>query len=277
MTGSDYHIVKNDNGSCSVGCRQTGEVMHPLIGPEAEARRLYVEGLNLPDRVRDQSFCIWDVGMGAAANVLVAVQALAEVPTRLRIESFDRTSAALCFARAHPDKFGFVDGFEHEAGELIESGRVEFQRGRAVVDWVFREGDFLEQSRDCPPPAAVFFDPWSPLRNSGMWTLSVFEHLYSCLDEDQPCTLATYSRATCVRSALLLGGFFVGKGPGAGAKEESTVAAADPAMLDAPLPRSWLDKAARSHSGRPLYSSAFTQEPLPGEMMEQLRVHPQFR
>jgi len=276
MSDSDYHIVRNANGSASLGCRATGEVMHPLIGPEAEARRLYVDGLKLRERAAAGRLRIWDVGMGAAANALVALEALGDVECRLEIISFDRTDAALRFARAHPEDFGFVARQAEAVEQLLERGEAEFETGRASVKWTFHQGDFLESAADCPAPEAVFFDPWSPLRNSGMWTLGVFGLLHSRTEAGRPCALATYSRATCVRAALLLAGFYVGRGPGAGAKEESTVAATDPRLLDAPLPASWLDKAARSHSAKPLYSDAFTQEPLTPGMLEQLRAHPQF-
>jgi queuine tRNA-ribosyltransferase len=277
MSGSDYHVVRHGNGSCSVGCRRTGEVMHPVIGPEAEAQGLYVDGLNLRARAHNQRFCIWDVGMGAAANASVALKALREVPSELRIISFDVTSEALRFALRHAGDFSYLTGLLPWIEELLDQRTVSFEIGRAKVSWEFREGDFVECSGDCAPPNAIFFDPWSPLKNSGMWTLRVFERLQAGTNSEIPCSLATYSRATCIRSALLLAGFFVGIGTRVGAKEESTIAANDPALLKSPLPPTWLDRARRSHSGRPLYSDHFTQEPLSDRMMEQLRAHTQFR
>ena len=96
MSVGDYYLVEHENGSASVGCRKTGEVMHPVVGPSIEAQSLYVEGLDLRKRFAEQqSLCIWDVGMGAAANALTAAQSLRDLDGELKIISFDRTAAHL--------------------------------------------------------------------------------------------------------------------------------------------------------------------------------------
>ena len=45
-----------------------------------------------------------------------------------------------------------------------------------------------------------------------MWSQPLFAELYRLLDPARPCALATYSRSTMLRVALLLAGFFVGTG-----------------------------------------------------------------
>lgn len=277
MSVGDYYLVVHENGSTSVGCRQVGEVMHPIVGPSVEAHELYVAGLKLRERFAERrSLCIWDIGMGAAANALTAAQALRDLPGKLQIISFDRTASALAFARANAAKFGYLKDCIQSLDALLLDGRTELELDGLLVEWTYREGEFLDQlTGEWPEPEVIFFDAWSPLKNPGMWTLEVFAELHRQLK--RPCSLATYSRATCVRSALLLAGFYVGQGLGVGAKEESTIAATELELLDSPLPASWLARAERSHSGRPLLADRFEQVPLPAEMLEQLRNHPQFR
>lgn len=282
MSAGDYHVVRQANGSCSVGCRETGEVMHPHIGPEIEAQSLYVEGLDLVERAKSMAeFRIWDIGMGAGANVLTAMKALIGTVARLRIVSFDHTAEALRFAAERPDDFGYLMDFETETKTLLDRGEVKFTRGDTLVEWRFLEGDFLGELRNredaIMAPDAILFDAWSPMRNSGMWTEEVFRSIHSSLDPARPCSLATYSRATCIRAALLLVGFYVGRGRAIGAKEQSTVAANNLSLLKDPLVASWLEKAARSHSGHPLKSDKFTQEPLTEAQLDELRQHPQFK
>src|ERR1700733_13682926 len=95
-----YKIVKLANGVHSVHSLAERETFHPVIGPVAEAEALYVKQLRLPERLAAHSgeFVIWDVGLGAAANVLTVLRATRAASCPLRIISFDHTLAPLQFA-----------------------------------------------------------------------------------------------------------------------------------------------------------------------------------
>ena len=128
-----------------------------------------------------------------------------------------------------------------------------------------------------PPPHAILFDPFSPKKNPAMWTVPLFAGLLRRLDPQRPCALATYTRSTMARVTMLLGGFFVGVGHPSGLKEETTMAANRPDLLDEPLDRRWLERAKSSHSAEPLSGPVYRQAPLSPETWERLRQHPQFR
>ena len=121
------------------------------------------------------------------------------------------------------------------------------------------------------------FDPHSPKKNPAMWTVPMFTSLFQQLDPERPCALATFTRSTMARSALLLAGFFVGVGHPSGLKEETTVAANRTDLLDEPLDRRWLERAKRSDSAEPLRSPAYRRSPLLPATCDQLQQHPQFR
>jgi len=72
-----YRIAKLANGVASVHSLEHKETFHPVVGPVAEAEALYVRQLRLPERMgeSDGEFVIWDVGLGAAANVLTVLRA----------------------------------------------------------------------------------------------------------------------------------------------------------------------------------------------------------
>src|SRR3984893_3902511 len=95
-----YKIVKLANGVHSVHSLAERETFHPVIGPVAEAEALYVKQLRLPERMAEHAgeFIIWDVGLGAAANVLTVLRATRDLPCPLRIVSFDHTLEPLRFA-----------------------------------------------------------------------------------------------------------------------------------------------------------------------------------
>jgi len=260
-------------------------------------------------------FVIWDVGLGAAANALTAIRlirgSLHGKPAQLRLVSFDHTSAASAFALEHGAELGYVAGYEFALAELIKNHSAKFSDESLQVEWTLELGDFpawlksragvspAQQTFHCeqeiaeaasllpgagrrdacptlPPPHAILFDPFSPKKNPAMWTVPLFADLFRRLDPQRPCALANYTRSTMARVTMLLGGFFVGVGHPSGLKEETTVAANRPELLDEPLDRSWLARAKSSHGAEPLNGLVYRQAPLSPETWERLRQHPQF-
>jgi len=116
-----------------------------------------------------------------------------------------------------------------------------------------------EEPELLPAPHAMLFDPFSPAKNPAMWTAAVVHEPLRLLDPARPCALATYSRSTMTRVALLLAGFYVGAGHATGEKEETTIAANTPELIDEPLDRAWLERARRSHSAEPLWEPVYRQ------------------
>jgi tRNA U34 5-methylaminomethyl-2-thiouridine-forming methyltransferase MnmC len=281
-----YCLVQLRNGVCSVRSLADDETFHPGIGPALEAESLYARQLRLAERAReiDGEFVIWDVGLGAAANAVTAIRVIrdsaSEKARTLRIISFDRTTAAAAFALQHAAELGYLDGFTDALAGLVHERSANFSHGHLHVQWSLETGDFPERLNDdprLPPPHAILFDPHSPKRNPEMWTAELFADLFHALNPEQPCALATFSRSTLVRTAMLLGGFFVGVGRPSGLKEDTTVAANTLSLLDEPLDQRWLESAARSDSAEPLHGRKYVQRPLHAETLRQLRNHPQFQ
>jgi hypothetical protein len=97
------------------------------------------------------------------------------------------------------------------------------------------------------------------------------------LDPERPCALATYSRATLLRTTLLRAGFVVGAGEATGEMEETTLASNTPSLIPRPLGPDWLGRALRSTSAEPLESAVYRQAPLSEATRAALVDHPQFR
>jgi tRNA U34 5-methylaminomethyl-2-thiouridine-forming methyltransferase MnmC len=276
---ANYELVRLANGAFSVRSMAENETFHPVIGPAAEAEALYVNQLKLRKRFQSHAgeFVVWDVGLGAAANVLAVLRASADLHGSLRVLSFDRTIEPLRFALQHSEKLGYFGGYENVVAEFIQTGRASFAR----VRWELRAGDFPTLMRDAsqalPPPHAILFDAFSPARNPAMWTASLFSDLFRRLDPHRSCAMPTYSRSTMLRVSLLLAGFFVGVGHATGEKEETTIAANAPELLDDPLPKAWLQRVRKSRSAEPLREPVYRQTPLSPGSWEKLLQHPQFR
>jgi len=133
-----------------------------------------------------------------------------------------------------------------------------------------------EEPEFLPAPHAILFDPFSPAKNPALWTLPLFTNLFGLLDPARACVLATYSRSTMTRVALLLAGFYVGAGHATGEKEETTIAANTLGLIGEPLDRRWLERARRSHSAEPLCEPIYRQARLAPARWEELKAHPQF-
>jgi len=266
-----YEIVKLRTGAFSVRSLHFGETMHPAIGPMAEAEALYVQQLEIPQRAANHkgAFVVWDIGLGAAANAVAVINSIPGHP--LLLLSFDSTTAPLQFAAGHTEELAYLKPFRPEIESLLSHGKAQFGR----VTWQLHLGNFPELlGRELPPPDAILFDPFSPAKNPEMWTAGVFERIFRLLVG--PCALANFSQSTMFRVALLLAGFYVGRGEAIARKEETTIAANNISLIRNPLDARWLERVQRSHSAEPLWTAAYRKARITPSTLAKLRAHPQF-
>ncbi|RYZ94773.1 MAG: tRNA guanosine(34) transglycosylase Tgt, partial [Proteobacteria bacterium] len=67
----DYEVHRSSAGFHNIRQKSSGEIMHSVIPPEEEAFALYVNQSRFLERIaKEEEVVIWDVGMGAAANVM---------------------------------------------------------------------------------------------------------------------------------------------------------------------------------------------------------------
>ena len=268
-----YQLVQLRNGTFSLRSVEHDEIMHPAIGPVAEAEVLYVQQLRIGERVEKHNgpFVIWDVGLGAAANAIAVLRAIAPLKPSLTLLSFDSTIEPLRFALQHVEKLSYLKPYFTHLESLMTHGEVTFDR----VNWQLHLGNFPDLITTVrPAPDAILFDPFSPAKNPEMWTAPLFERMFQRLD--RPCALANFSRSTIFRVSLLLAGFYVGRGKPIALKEETTIAANTPSLITNPLDSRWLDRAQRSHSAEPLWTAVYRKAPLTAATLARLRAHPQF-
>ena len=278
-----YRIVKLASSVHSVHSLAHDETFHPVIGPVAEAEALYVRQLKLRERLQNHSgeFVIWDVGLGAAANPITVLKAVRDLPTRIRILSFDHTVEPLQFALEHADSLGYLGGYEERLQSLLTVSEAKFRDHQAEIQWTLHVADFptlvqSEAAQSWAKPHAILFDAYSPAKNPAMWTQPLFARIYELLDPACPCAMPTYSRSTMLRVSLLLAGFFVGAGHATGEKEETTIAANTLDLVDDPLDRNWLKRARNSTSAEPLWDPTYRQIRLSPATLARLEAHPQF-
>ena len=200
---------------------ESGEVMHSVSAPDAEARRLYVEGPKISERASESGppLVVWDVGLGAGTNAIEIVRAWEAVggERALLLYSFERDLDALRLACAN-----------HEAFPRLRHGGPAgiLERGgwsRGSIRWELLHGDFRERLADAAAPDLVIYDPFPTRVDGPLWSTAMFRRIREVCGE-RSTSLHTYSRATGVRAALLDAGWFVGPGPATGPKSETTIA-----------------------------------------------------
>jgi queuine tRNA-ribosyltransferase len=239
-----------------------------------EARKLYVEQSRLAARVQSESLVVWDVGLGAAANAMAAIECYEESPAArpLRIVSFENDLDSLRLALANPKNFPYlrVDA----ANGIVTDG----EWSRRGLRWSLLLGDFLEKMNQAPPPDLIFYDMFSTKTSAELWTAGTFRRIFDAC-AGHAAELFTYTCSTANRAALLAAGFFVATGRNAGEKVETTIALT-PAALGCGreprrdlLSRDWLARWERS-------AAKFPSDIAPNERSafeKIIRDHEQFR
>ncbi len=262
----DFELVTLGSGARAVRHGGHGEVMHPGVGPEEEAARLYLrQPLSLGLEAKEGPLKVLDVGLGAAANAAAWLNWAAKSARGLELVSLEKDRAPLKLALGDPEGFAFLGPWADAAEALLEHGR--WEQGR--IRWTLLEGD----ARQTLASAGAGFDlvmqdPFSPESEPELWTPAWFRQLREACAPT--AWLATYSSATPVRVGLLLGGWFIAAGVSSGARPETTVAGTTRAALPSPLGERWLSRWKRSSARAPV-GGAFSPE-----VERAVLEHPQF-
>ena len=272
----DYEIHKAWEGFSSIQQISSGEIMHSRTDPMEEARQVYVEQARLAERLReraDEPLILWDVGLGAAANAIAAIECYETVDgTRpLQIISFENDLDPLRLAAAN------VESFPYLRAELVNGIITAGEWQREKLSWKLLQGDFLSTMGQAPAPDVIFYDMFSPNTSPALWTAAVFRKLFG-LCRDRAAELFTYTCSTANRAALLAAGFFIARGRNAGEKIETTIALTPTAFHLAKHSRDllscdWLAKWERS-------TAKFPSDIAPNEQSgfaKIIRGHEQFR
>lgn len=286
-TLGDYEVHLAAEGFASIRQVSSGEIMHSHTPPMVEAKALYVEQAGLAERLRLPAgadpataapLVIWDVGLGAAANAMAAIQCYeaeaAQGPVRrMQVISFENDLDSLRLAMTHKNRFDYL---RHSGPDALLARGAWASRQFPGLGWELHVGDFWTTAAGASAqPDLIFFDFFSHKTDTACWTAPQFRKLLGLCDPRKPAELFTYSASTAVRVALLDAGFHVAIGTGTGVKKETIVALtpgyATPCRY-ALLGKAWLDRWRRS--------SAKFPEGLPAAERAALEAriegHPQF-
>jgi len=282
----DYEVHRAWEGFASIRQISSGEIMHSRTAPMEESRKLYVEQSFLAERLTENPqkkdpLVIWDVGLGAGANAMAAIECHEKVPgTRpLQIISFENDLDSLRLALERQTDFPYL---RVDATTAILANSYWQSGDDAGLSWRLLPGDFLETMEHATAPDLIFYDMFSTRSSAHLWTLGVFRKLFAAC-YGRPVELFTYTCSTANRAALLAAGFHLARGRNAGEKVETTIALT-PAALRSPFTRrrellasDWLAKWKRSAAKFPTdvapnQHSGFEKIILEHEQFRELRL-----
>jgi queuine tRNA-ribosyltransferase len=265
-TLGDYEVHVAEEGFASIRQISSGEIMHSHTPPMVEAKALYVDQSGLAERLRLPAeadpaaaapLVIWDLGLGAAANAMAAIQCheaeAAKGPVRpLRVISFESDLDSLRLAMTHKNRFEYL---RHSGPDALLARGAWKSRQFPGLEWELHVGDFWAKAAEASArPDLVFFDFFSHKTDVACWKPAAFAELRRLLGDGRAVELFTYSASTAVRVALLNAGFHVAIGTGTGVKKETIVALtpgyATPCRYDL-LGKPWLDRWRRSSAKFP--------------------------
>ena len=279
MTQGAFELVTLKGGERSIRSLVHGETMHIGSGPGQEALELHVRQQRLRERAgewnRAEPFVIWDIGLGPAGNAITAIRELGDSTSPVEIHSYEISTEVLEFALLHAQELDYLRGWEEVVARLLAE---EVAFPKANIRWVLHRGDFSRMENPAPPPSVIFFDPYSPARNSEMWSLETFRRIWSAVsDPGAPaCTMTNYTRSTSARVTMGLAGWFLGRGVPTGDKDETTIAANSLDLLEQPLGKEWLSRVHSSTNAAPLRGRNYERGPISPEDYALLLAHPQF-
>jgi queuine tRNA-ribosyltransferase len=228
ITLGEYKIHTAIEGFSSILHVSSGEIMHSRTPPMDEARSLYIEQSRLASRLREETsepLVIWDVGLGAAANAMAAIdcyEALANegLVRPMHIVSFENDLDSLRLALKNNDRFPYL---RHAGPPAILKNATWVSKQHERLSWQLHEGDFLDLLAQAVPPVLVFYDMFSGKTCAPAWTEDAFRAMLAvCGSRD--VELFTYTCSTASRVAMLGAGWGVARGRNAGDKEETTIA-----------------------------------------------------
>jgi queuine tRNA-ribosyltransferase len=277
--GNHYSLVTLDNGIVSFRHEQTGEILHGNVGPEKEARDLYIGASGLQSWNKPTAV-VFDIGTGCGAQLLALLDLLETSPTleHLTVYSFDLEKDGLKSALAARAQFASIERHHLflERAQQENTFRWVTQNNKNL-NWHFVEGDFQETAatlaQSSPELRADFFfyDFFSPASHPWLWTFELFKKVFHF--SHQGSRLVTYSSATCVKAALAAAGFFVGTTIPSGKKAHSIIASGAIDLLENPLPEKFLGTFLSSHKP---FNEAETPQ-TQAEIRRLLNEHQQFK
>ena len=190
-----YNVIETEDGSPTLYSTYFDEACHSLSGAQGETYYNFIEGCDLESLAKKHSpLNILEVGFGTGMGFTVTQKYMKN--------NFPHV------------KFNFVS-LELDPALVEWSGLKE-----ANLEVLIGDARVTLESYQGEPFHAIFQDPFSPKKNSRLWSVEWFE----CLKKHAHpgVALSTYSASSSIRKALMEAGWIVEERAGFAGKRAST-------------------------------------------------------
>lgn len=220
----DFVPKLTDDGSSTFFCAEFGEDFHSYYGALQEAELKFVEPTHLAQKASQPSLRLLDICYGLGYNTAAALATIWAINPNCCVEVVGLEinpvvpQAAIAhhlLSYFHPDYIKILTQLatEHQVHTSHLQATLLIGDARATIELVHQSGFQAD---------AIFLDPFSPPNCPQLWTIEFLERVAKCLY--QHGTLATYSCAAAVRTALMAAGLQIGSTPPVGRRSPGTVA-----------------------------------------------------
>jgi queuine tRNA-ribosyltransferase len=224
----DFEIIEVEPGFHSIRQISSNELM-PYTGIHRDdARKAFIEQANLEQLLSDfdaPPLIIWDIWLGAATNLMAIINCFENLQNEgknlreLLIYSFEPDLDPLRLACKAPDRF---PNLRHSAPhKILEHGEWSDDSNRLL--WKLIDGEFFTSFSEADSPDLIFYDPFSMVTDSIMWSQNSLKKIA------EKCAHKQTELITCINDSearinLLCAGFYVSHGISVKNTGETTLA-----------------------------------------------------
>jgi chorismate dehydratase len=238
----NYKIIKTEDLSETVWSEYFNEACHNISGATEETIHNYINGCNLIELFQENnSIHILDVGFGIGLGLTCLINFINNhnfFHHKVQYTSIelDDILAIWALEKFHPN----IKIVKNSIGELHYltgkfnniSIQIFIGDGRITLPQAF-------ENKILPQFQAIFQDPFSPKKNTALWTVEWFSFLKN--NSVSFVRMATYSSGIRIRKSMQVAGWIISNHPGFGNKKNMTKA-----NLNGQISNDLLDQLARS-------------------------------
>ncbi|MTJ10899.1 MULTISPECIES: tRNA (5-methylaminomethyl-2-thiouridine)(34)-methyltransferase MnmD [unclassified Anabaena] len=227
---------KTKDGSFTFFSPEFNETFHSHYGAKQESLFKFAVPTQLATLAKKGTVQLLDVCYGLGYNTAAALQTIWEANPSCHVEiiGLELNPVVPQAAITHH----LFDSWNYDCPDILTQIAFEHQIQTDHLQAKLLIGDarssILQVHQSGFQADAIFLDPFSPPRCPQLWTVEFIQKIAQCLHQNG--SLATYSCAAAVRTALLSAGLIIGSTSPVGRRTPGTIAAHPPTDANSTQP-----------------------------------------